>query len=153
VLNFFETFSRHLLATEAAAGVRHHVALSIVGSEWLPDTGYFQAKQAKVAQELLIKASGMPYSTMRATQFFELVGGIVQSNAAPGVVRVLLAMIQPVASDDVVAAQADVMLSAPVNGTFEVAGPEAMARSHKGMRPSVGASKLAMDDNDAPPTD
>lgn len=123
VLEFFETSSRNLLAAAAAAGVGHHVALSIVGSERLPDTGYFRAK---VAQELLIKASGMPYTILRATQFFEFVGGIVQSFAVGEAIHASPALIQPVAADDVVAALADVVLAAPVNGTVEIAGPEAL---------------------------
>jgi uncharacterized protein YbjT (DUF2867 family) len=123
VLDFFETSSRNLLAAEAAAGVRHHVALSIVGSERLPEAGYFRAK---VAQESLIKASGVPYTLLRATQFFEFVGGIVQSFTVGEQICVSPALIQPIASDDVVAALVDVVLAAPVNGTVEVAGPEAM---------------------------
>lgn len=123
VLEFFETSGRNLLAAEAAAGVRHHVALSIVGSERLPDNGYFRAK---VAQENLIKASGIPYTILRATQFFEFVGGIAQSATVGEEIRLSPALIQPIASDDVVAALADVTLAPPVNGTVEVAGPEAM---------------------------
>ncbi|MBD9603131.1 SDR family oxidoreductase [Pseudomonas sp. PDM10] len=123
VLDFFETSSRNLLAAEAAAGVRHHVALSIVGSERLPENGYFRAK---VAQENLIKASGIPYTLLRATQFFEFVGGIVQSFAVGEEIRISPALIQPIAAVDVVAALTDVALAAPVNGTVEVAGPEAM---------------------------
>jgi uncharacterized protein YbjT (DUF2867 family) len=123
VLDFFETSSRNLLAAEAAAGVRHHVALSIVGSERLPENGYFRAK---VAQENLIKASGIPYTLLRATQFFEFVGGIVQSFAVGEEIRVSPALIQPIAAVDVVAALTDVALAAPVNGTVEVAGPEAI---------------------------
>ncbi|MGY0713410.1 SDR family oxidoreductase [Azospirillum argentinense] len=123
VLDFFETSGRNLLAAEAAAGVRHHVALSIVGSERLPDNGYFRAK---VAQENLIKASGIPHTILRATQFFEFVGGIAQSATIGGEIRLSPALIQPVASDDVVAALAEVALASPVNGTLEVAGPEAI---------------------------
>lgn len=123
VLDFFETSSRNLLAAEAAAGVRHHVALSIVGSERLPENGYFRAK---VAQENLIKASGIPYTILRATQFFEFVGGIAQAATIGEEVCVSPALIQPMASDDVVAALTDVTLAAPVNGTVEVAGPAAM---------------------------
>lgn len=123
VLDFFETSSRNLLAAEAAAGVRHHVALSIVGSERLPENGYFRAK---VAQENLIKASGIPYTLLRATQFFEFVGGIAQSATVGEEICLSPALIQPMASDDVVAALTDVALAAPVNGTVEVAGPEAM---------------------------
>ena len=123
VLEFFETSGRNLLAAEAAAGVRHHVALSIVGSERLPDNGYFRAK---VAQENLIKASGIPYTILRATQFFEFVGGIAQAGAAGEEIRVSPALFQPIASDDVAAALADVALASPLNGTVEVAGPEAI---------------------------
>ncbi|WP_331371351.1 SDR family oxidoreductase [Sinorhizobium chiapasense] len=123
VLEFFETSGRNLLAAEAAAGVRHHVALSIVGSERLPDNGYFRAK---VAQENLIKASGLPYTILRATQFFEFVGGIAQLSTVGEEIRVSPALFQPIASDDVVAALTEVTLAAPVNGTVEVAGPEAI---------------------------
>lgn len=123
VLEFFETSGRNLLAAEAAAGVRHHVALSIVGSERLPDNGYFRAK---VAQENLIKASGIPYTILRATQFFEFVGGIAQSATVGDEIRLSPALIQPIASDDVAAALAEVAVAPPVNGTLEVAGPEAI---------------------------
>jgi uncharacterized protein YbjT (DUF2867 family) len=123
VLEFFETSGRNLLAAEAAAGVRHHVALSIVGSERLPDNGYFRAK---VAQENLIKASAIPYTIVRATQFFEFVGGIAQSATIGEEIRLSPALIQPIASADVAAALADVAVAPPVNGTVEVAGPEAM---------------------------
>ncbi|WP_454835595.1 SDR family oxidoreductase [Pseudomonas lini] len=123
VLDFFETSSRNLLAAEAAAGVRHHVALSIVGSERLPENGYFRAK---VAQENLIKASGIPYTILRATQFFEFVGGIAQAATVGEEICLSPALIQPMASDDVVAALVEVTLATPVNGTVEVAGPEAM---------------------------
>jgi uncharacterized protein YbjT (DUF2867 family) len=123
VLEFFETSGRNLLAAEAAAGVRHHVALSIVGSERLPDNGYFRAK---VAQEKLIKASAIPYTILRATQFFEFVGGIAQSATVGEEIRLSPALIQPIASADVAAALADVAVAPPANGTVEVAGPEAM---------------------------
>ncbi|PRA58116.1 NmrA family transcriptional regulator [Pseudomonas sp. MYb187] len=123
VLEFFQTSTRNLLAAEAAAGVRHHVTLSIVSCERQPENGYFRAK---VAQENLIKASGMPYSILRATQFFEFVGGIAQSATVGEEVHLSPALIQPLASDDVVAALADVTLATPLNGTAEVAGPEAM---------------------------
>ncbi|PLU05079.1 SDR family oxidoreductase [Sinorhizobium medicae] len=123
VLDFFETSGRNLLAAEAAAGVRHHIALSIVGSERLPDNGYFRAK---VAQENLIKASGIPYTILRATQFFEFVGGIAESATAGQEIRLSPALIQPIASDDVAAALADVAVALAVNGTIEIAGPEAI---------------------------
>jgi uncharacterized protein YbjT (DUF2867 family) len=123
VLEFFETSCRNLLAAEAAAGVRHHVALSIVGSERLPDNGYFRAK---VAQESLIKASGIPYTILRATQFFEFVGGIAQLATVGEEIRLSPALIQPIASADVAAVLADVAVAPAANGTVEVAGPEAM---------------------------
>ncbi|WP_342246622.1 SDR family oxidoreductase [Pseudomonas sp. OTU5201] len=123
VLEFFETSSRNLLAAEAAAGVRHHVALSIVGSERLPECGYFRAK---VAQENIIKASSIPYTILRATQFFEFVGGIAQAAVVGEEIRLSPALFQPIASDDVAAALADVSVAPPVNGTLEVAGPEAV---------------------------
>jgi uncharacterized protein YbjT (DUF2867 family) len=123
VLQFFETSGRNLLAAEAAAGVRHHVALSIVGTERLPDNGYFRAK---LAQEALVKASPVPYTIVRATQFFEFVGGIAQSATVGAQIRLSPALIQPIASDDVALALADVALAPPANGTIEVAGPEAM---------------------------
>src|SRR5690606_33678379 len=104
VLEFFETSTRNLLAAEAAAGVGHHVALSIVGCERLPDSGYFRAK---VAQERLIKASSIPYTLLRATQFFEFVGGIAQSATVGEEIRLSPALIQPISSDDVAAALAE----------------------------------------------
>jgi uncharacterized protein YbjT (DUF2867 family) len=121
VLEFFETSGRNLLAAEAAASVGHHVALSVVGSDRLPESGYLRAK---LAQERLIKASGIPYTIVRATQFFEFVGRIAQSSTVGQRVRVSPALLQPISSDDVVAALADVAVGAPVNGTIEVAGPE-----------------------------
>ena len=121
VLEFFETSGRNLLAAEAVAGVGHHVALSVVGSDRSPESGYLRAK---LAQERLIKASGIPYTVVRATQFFEFVGRIAQSSTVGQTVRVSPALMQPISSDDVVAALADVAVGAPVNGTIEVAGPE-----------------------------
>lgn len=121
VMEFFETSSRNLLAAETAAGVGHHVALSVVGTERLLESGYFRAK---MAQENLIKTSGVPYTILRATQFFEFVGGIAQSATDGQTVRLPSALMQPVVSDDVAAALADIALGAPVNGTVEVAGPE-----------------------------
>ena len=121
VLKFFETSGRNLLAAEAAAGVKHHVALSVVGTERLLESGYFPAK---LAQEKLIKESGIPYTILRATQFFEFVGAIIQSGTDGDAIRLSPALIQPIASDDVAAALADVAVAPPVNGTIEVAGPE-----------------------------
>ena len=122
VMNFFQTAGRNLLAAEVTAGVRHHVALSVVGADRLPDSGYLRAK---VAQEKLIKESGMPYTILRSTQFFEF-GGRIADEASDGTnVRVPgAALIQPILSDDVVAALADITLAPPVNGMVEVGGPE-----------------------------
>lgn len=121
-MTFFTTAGRNLLAAEAAAGVEHHLALSVVGTERLPESGYFRAK---MAQEDLIKASGIPYTILRSTQFFEFVGGIVKSGAEGDKVRLSPALIQPIASDDVAAALAELTIGTPLNGTVEVAGPEA----------------------------
>jgi uncharacterized protein YbjT (DUF2867 family) len=121
VLEFFEKSSTNMLAAEKASGVAHHVALSVVGTERLLDSGYFRAK---MAQEKLIKAGGVPYTILRATQFFEFIGGIAQSGTDGQTVRLSSAHFQPIASDDVAAAVADVALSEPVNGMLEVAGPE-----------------------------
>ncbi len=121
VLNFFETSSRNVLAAEAAAGVRHLVALSVVGTDRLLEGGYFRAK---MAQENLIKAAKVPFTIVRATQFFEFVGGIAQSATEGQAVRLPPAMMQPIVSDDVANALADVALGEPLNGTVDVAGPE-----------------------------
>jgi uncharacterized protein YbjT (DUF2867 family) len=121
VMKFFQTAGKNLLAAEAKAGVRHHVALSIVGADRLPDSGYLRAK---VVQENLIKASGTPYTILRSTQFFEF-GGRIADEASDGkTVRVPGALIQPILSDDVVLVLADIALGPPVNGTVEVGGPE-----------------------------
>src|SRR4051794_34057982 len=121
VLEFFETSGRNLLAAEAAAGIRHHVALSIVGTDRTPDNGYFRAK---VAQEKLIETSGIPYTIIRSTQFLEFLGGIAASSTDGNVVRLSSGLFQPVAADDVAAIVADVALAAPRNGIVEIAGPE-----------------------------
>ena len=121
VLKFFETSGRNLLAAEASAGVRHHVALSIVGDDRAPDIGYFRAK---VAQEKLIETSGIPYTIIRSTQFLEFLRAIADSSAAGGVVRLSPGLFQPIAADDVAAVVADVALAAPRNAIVEIAGPE-----------------------------
>jgi uncharacterized protein YbjT (DUF2867 family) len=121
VLEFFETSGRNLLAAEAAAGVGHHVALSVVGTDRLLASGYFRAK---MAQENLIKASKIPYTILRSTQFFEFVSAIAQSATEGQTVRLPPVLMQPVVSDDVAAALADVAVGEPVNGTVELAGPE-----------------------------
>jgi uncharacterized protein YbjT (DUF2867 family) len=121
VLQFFETSTRNLLTAEAAAGVCHHVALSIVGTDRMPDNGYFRAK---MAQEKLIEASRIPYTVVRATQFMDFLGGIADSGAAGSVVRLSPGLFQPIASDDVAAITADMALGAPRNGIVDIAGPE-----------------------------
>ncbi|HEX7126201.1 MAG TPA: SDR family oxidoreductase [Thermodesulfobacteriota bacterium] len=121
VLEFFETSGRNLLAAEAAAGVRHHVALSIVGTDRMPDNGYFRAK---VAQEKLIEGSGIPYTIIRSTQFLEFLGNIAASATDGNTVRLSPGLFQPIAADDVAAIVADVALAAPRNGIVEIAGPE-----------------------------
>jgi uncharacterized protein YbjT (DUF2867 family) len=131
VLEFFGTSGRNLMAAEKAAGVKHHLALSIVGSDRSPDSGYLRAK---LAQEELIKASGIPYTILRSTQFFEFVGGIVKSGAEGDVVRLSPALFQPIASDDVVANLAELTLAPPLIGIVEVAGPEALPMDQFGRK-------------------
>ena len=120
VLEFFETSGRNLLAAETAAGVRHHVALSIVGTD-RSDNGYFRAK---VAQEKLVEASGIPYTIIRSTQFLEFLRGIADSGADGNMVKLPPVLFQPIAADDVAASVADVALAVPRNGIVEIAGPE-----------------------------
>src|SRR5690242_313217 len=120
VLEFFETAGRNLLPAEAAAGVRHHVALSIVGID-RSDNGYFRAK---IAQEKLIEASGLPYTIIRSTQFMEFLRAIADSSAEGNVVRISPGLFQPIAADDVAGNVADVALAPPRNGIVEIAGPE-----------------------------
>jgi uncharacterized protein YbjT (DUF2867 family)/nitrite reductase/ring-hydroxylating ferredoxin subunit len=121
VLKFFETSTRNLLTFEAAAGVRHHVALSIVGTERLSESGYFRAK---LAQEKLIQESSIPYSIVHATQFFEFAKSIADAATNGNTVRVAPVLFQPMSADDVAAAVAEVAVGAPVNGIIEIAGPE-----------------------------
>jgi uncharacterized protein YbjT (DUF2867 family) len=121
VLEFFEASGRNLLPAEAAAGVRHHVGLSIVGTDRTPENGYFRAK---VAQEKLIVASGIPYTIIRATQFLEFLGGIADSSADGNIVRLPPGLFQPIAADDVAPTVAEVALAAPKNGIVEIAGPD-----------------------------
>ena len=121
VLEFFQTSGRNLLAAEAPAGVGHHIALSIVGTDRTPDNGYFRAK---VAQEKLIESSGIPYTIIRSTQFMEFLGGIAASGTDGSTVRISPGLFQPIAADDVADITADVALAAPRNGIVEIAGPE-----------------------------
>ncbi len=121
VLKFFETSTSNLLSAERTAGVKHHVALSIVGADRNPDSGYLRAK---IAQEKLIKASKVPYTILRATQFFEFIGAIADGSTEGNTVRLTPAKLQPIAADDVAAALAPIAMGSPINGTIEVAGPE-----------------------------
>jgi uncharacterized protein YbjT (DUF2867 family) len=122
VLDFFQRSSRNLLAAETAAGVGHHVTLSVVGTDRLPESGYFRAK---VAQEEVVKAGPVPYTIVRATQFFEFIGRIADSSTNGDTVRLPPALVQPEAADDVASTLADVAEGAPLNDTVELAGPEA----------------------------
>lgn len=121
VLDFFRTSSTNLLVAEAAAGVGHHVALSVVGTERLLESGYFRAK---LVQEDLIKASGIPYTIVRATQFFEFLSAIAHAGTAEQAVHLSPALMQPIAAQDVSQAMADAAVRLPVNGMIEIAGPE-----------------------------
>jgi uncharacterized protein YbjT (DUF2867 family) len=126
VLDFFETSGRHIFAAETKAGVKHHLALSVVGTDRLAASGYFRGK---IAQEKLIRASGVPYTIVHSTQFFEFLNSIVKSGAAGTEVRLSTALIQPIASDDVADAVTDYALGTPLNDTVEIAGPDAFSLS------------------------
>jgi uncharacterized protein YbjT (DUF2867 family) len=121
VMDFFQTSARNISAAETAAGVNHHVVLSVVGTERLQDSGYFRAK---LAQEEAVRAAPVPYTILRATQFFEFLGRIADSSSDGQTVRLPPVLIQPEAAEDVAAALADIALGAPVNGIVELAGPE-----------------------------
>jgi uncharacterized protein YbjT (DUF2867 family) len=121
VLKFFETSTRNLLTHEATAGIRHHVALSVVGTERLAESGYFRAK---IAQEKLIKESSVPYSIVQATQFFEFLKGLADISMVGGKVHLPPVLFQPMAADDVASALAKVAVGPPLNGTIEIGGPE-----------------------------
>ena len=121
VMEFFQTSTRNMLAAEAVAGVSHHVALSVVGADRLPKSGYLRAK---VAQEELVQAGGVPYTILRATQFFEFIGRIADSSSDGEVIRLAPAFVQPESADDVAATLADLVVHAPVNGIVELGGPE-----------------------------
>jgi uncharacterized protein YbjT (DUF2867 family) len=137
VMKFFETSTRNLLAQEAASGVGHHVALSVVGSERMLESGYFRAK---IAQEDLIKASSIPYSIVRATQFFEFVKGIAEVSAEGNRVKLPPVLIQPMSADDVAAAVAQVAAGQPANGMLEIGGPEKF-RLDEFVRKGLAANK------------
>lgn len=121
VLEFFKTSSNNLLNAEKAAGIEHHIALSVVGTDLLPESGYFRAKNA---QENLIKSSNIPYTIVRATQFFEFLGSIAQSGTIGQTIHLPTAFLQPIASEDVATALLRVVLEPPINGIIEIAGPE-----------------------------
>lgn len=123
VMDFFRTSGRNLLAAEAAAGVAHHVALSVVGTQRLQDSGYFRAK---LAQETLIRASSVPFTIVHSTQFFEFMGAIAQSGSGDGGIRVSSATVQPIAADDVADVVADIALGEPSGTIVEIAGPDRM---------------------------
>jgi uncharacterized protein YbjT (DUF2867 family) len=149
VLEFFETSGRNLLAAEAAAGVRHHVALSIVGTDRSPDSGYFRAK---VAQEKLIEKSSIPYTIIRSTQFLDFLGRIADSGTDGGMVRMSPGLFQPIAADDVAAVVADVALAPPRRGIVEIAGPERAPFSEFVARylKAVGDPRQVVSDPEAP---
>ena len=121
VLNFFKTSTTNLLTAEAAAGVRHHVGLSVVGTDRLSESGYMRAK---IAQEKLIEQSSIPYSIVHATQFFEFIKGIADAATVGAMVRLAPVLIQPTAAEDVATEVAKVAVGAPINGIVEVSGPE-----------------------------
>jgi uncharacterized protein YbjT (DUF2867 family) len=148
-LSFFETAGRNLLAAEEAAGVGHHVALSIVGADRLPTSGYLRAK---VAQEALIKASKIPFSIVRSTQFFPFIDGIIQDGSVGGQIRLSPALMQPIDLADVVAALADFATGAPANRTIEIGGPEAipMTRIAEAYLSAKGDPRPVLADPDAP---
>jgi uncharacterized protein YbjT (DUF2867 family) len=149
VLEFFETSGRNLFAAERAAGVAHHVALSVVGTDRLAQSGYFRGK---IVQEKLIRESGVPYTIVQSTQFFEFLGGIAKASANENAVHLSGAYIQPIASDDVAIAVADHAVNAPVNGVVEIAGPEKSRLSDLMQRyfTGTGDARAVVADDDAP---
>ncbi len=147
VLEFFETSSRNLLAAEVVAGVRHHVALSVVGTDRLLASGYFRAK---MAQENLITASKIPYTIVRATQFFEFVGAIAQSASDGQAIHLPPALMQPIVSDDVAAELANVAEAPPLNGVVDLAGPEPIRMAElirRYLRANNDAREVVIDTN------
>jgi uncharacterized protein YbjT (DUF2867 family) len=148
VLDFFETSGRNLLAAEEAAGVKHHIALSVVGTERMLDSGYFRAK---MMQENLIKASKLPYTIVRSTQFFEFLAGIAQSGTVGNEIRLSPAHVQPISSDDIAAIVSDTALAQPINGTFDAAGPEkvGLADLMKRYLSAIGDKRVVIADANA----
>jgi uncharacterized protein YbjT (DUF2867 family) len=145
VLEFFTATGRNLARAEQAAGVKHHVALSVVGTDRLPDSGYFRAK---LAQEQLIAGSGIPYTIVRATQFFEFVGAIAESSVAGDAVRPATALFQPIAAAEVAAAVVAAALASPLNGICEVAGPDrvGIATAVRQLLSATGDGRPVLDD-------
>jgi uncharacterized protein YbjT (DUF2867 family) len=148
VLEFFQTSGRNLMAAEKAAGVKHHVALSIVGTDRLPDSGYLRAK---VAQEKIIREAGIPYTILRSTQFMEFLGGIAQAGTTGDTARLSTGYLQPIASDDVADFVTEAALAAPANGIIEISGPDRarlcdfVARYLK----AIGDTRIVVADPDA----
>jgi uncharacterized protein YbjT (DUF2867 family) len=149
VLEFFRAHENNLIAAEKRAGVRHHVALSIVGSDRSPDNGYFRAK---VAQEDMIKGSGVPYTIIRSTQFMEFLGAIADAGEVNGAIRIATGMFQPIAADDVAAIVADAALSPPRNGSIEIAGPDRAPFDQivREYLASIGDTRAVLGDPQAP---
>jgi uncharacterized protein YbjT (DUF2867 family) len=149
VMKFFETSTRNLLAAEAKAGMRHHVALSVVGTERLQESGFFRAK---LVQEHLIKSSAIPWTIVRATQFFEFIGTIAQASTDGQVARLPSALMQPMAADDVAAALADYVIGQPLNRIVEIAGPEAMGIDEAVQRlfSAIGDARRVITEANAP---
>jgi len=149
VLSFFQTAGHNLLAAETVAGVRHHVALSVVGTDKLAASGYFRGK---IAQEQLIRASGLAYTIIHSTQFFEFLPSIIQSGAADGAVRLPAALVQPIAAEDVAEAVARIALQPPANGVVEIAGPERapMAELARRFLAATGDTRDVVADVDIP---
>jgi uncharacterized protein YbjT (DUF2867 family) len=148
VLDFFETSGRNLLAAEEAAGVKHHIALSVVGTERMLASGYFRAK---MAQENLIKASKLPYTIVRSTQFFEFLDGIAQYGTVGNKIRLSPAHVQPISSNDIAAIVSDTALAQALNGTFDVAGPEkvGLAELMKRYLSAIGDQRVVVPDANA----
>ena len=148
VLEFFETSGRHIVAAEGKAGVKHHVALSVVGTDRLQESGYFRAK---LAQEHLIEESPIPYTILRSTQFFEFLGGIAQEGTVGQTVHMSPAQFQPIAAEDVAATLATIAVSPPVNGIVEVAGPErvSLAELVRQFLSKTGDSRQVLADSSA----
>ncbi|MDT2004136.1 SDR family oxidoreductase [Rhodococcus opacus] len=148
LLAFFRESTKHLLAAEEAAGVGHHVILSIVGADRLPDSGYLRAK---VAQEEVVKSGPVPYSIVRSTQFFEFIAGIADAGTVGDTVHATPAHLQPIASRDVVSRVAEVVTGSPLNGTVEIAGPEPLGIDELVRRlfASTGDTRSVTSDPDA----